>query len=87
MLKNKKTYFIPIIGFALIIIIGSIFLYSPLCNKGGISYKDCLFIATSGLTTTGIVKGPLIIQFNFIGQIILAVLMEIGAMGFIIFVS
>ena len=87
MLKYKKTYFIPIIGFALIILIGSILLYSPMCNIGNVSYKNCLFIATSGLTTTGIVKGPLITQFNFTGQLILALLMEIGAMGFIIFVS
>ena len=87
MLKYKKTYFIPIIGFALIILIGSILLYSPMCNIGNLSYKNCLFIATSGLTTTGIVKGPLITQFNFTGQLILALLMEIGAMGFIIFVS
>ena len=87
MFKHKKTYFIPIIGFALIIIIGSLLLYMPSINKMSISYRDCLFIATSGFTTTGITKGPLVEQFDFIGQFIIAVLMEIGAMGFIIFVS
>ncbi len=87
MLKNKRTYLIPIIGFALIIFIGSILLFIPSVNKTSLSYKDCLFIATSGFTTTGITKGALVTQFDFIGQLIIAILMEIGAMGFIIFVS
>lgn len=87
MLKTKRTYLIPIIGFALIILIGSILLYCPLSNKGNVSFKDCFFISTSGLSTTGIVKGALSEQFTFFGQVILAILMEIGAMGFIIFVS
>lgn len=87
MLGTKKTYFIPIIGFFAIILFGSFILCSPLCNVAELSYKDCLFISTSGVTTTGITKGPLVEQFSFFGQIILALLMEIGAMGFIIFVS
>lgn len=87
MLKHKRTYLIPMIGFALIILIGSILLYIPSVNKTGISYKDCLFISTSTVTTTGMLKGAIITQFDFWGQLILAVLMEIGAMGFIIFIS
>ena len=64
-----------------------IFLLLPICNNKGISFKDALYIATSGLTTTGFTKGSLASQFNFAGQLVLAILMEIGAMGFIIFVS
>ena len=59
----------------------------PVCNYKEITFRDALFTATSGLTTTGFTKVPLVEQFNFWGQIILAILMEIGAMGFIIFVS
>lgn len=87
MLKNKRTYLIPIIGFAFIILIASMLLTLPICNYKEISFRDALFTATSGLTTTGFVKGSLVEQFNFFGQLILAILMEIGAMGFIIFVS
>lgn len=87
MLKNKRTYLIPIIGFAFIILVASVILCSPICNYKEITFRDALFIATSGLTTTGFTKGPLVEQFNFLGQIILAILMEIGAMGFIIFIS
>ena len=87
MFKNKRTYLIPIIGFAFIILIASIILTLPVCNYKEISFRDALFTATSGLTTIGFTKGPLVEQFNFGGQLILAILMEIGAMGFIIFVS
>lgn len=87
MLKNKRTYLIPIIGFALIILFASVILYLPICNYKEISFRDVLFTVTSGLTTTGFTKGPLVEQFNFLGQVVLAILMEIGAMGFIIFVS
>lgn len=84
---KKKTYLIPIIGFLSIILIGSILLYLPISNRVGLSYKDCLFLSTSGVSTTGLTKGPLVEQFTFFGQVILALLMELGAMGFLIFVS
>ncbi len=87
MLKNKKTYLIPIIGFALLIVIGAILLYLPICNNKPISFRNAFFTATSGVTTTGFTKVVLADQFNFLGQLVLAILMEIGAMGFIIFIS
>lgn len=87
MFKNKKSYLIPIIGFAIIIFIATLFLCLPICNYKEISFKDAFFTATSGITTTGFVKMPLVTQFNFWGQFVLAILMEIGAMGFIIFIS
>lgn len=87
MLKNKKTYLIPIVGFLLIILVASFILYLPICNYKYISFKDSLFITISGLTTTGFTKMPLVSQFNFLGQLILAILMEVGALGFIIFIS
>lgn len=87
MLKNKRSYLIPIAGFAIIIIISSIILCLPICNYKEISFKNILFTATSALTTTGFTKGPLQSQFTFLGQLVLAILMETGAMGFIIFIS
>ena len=87
MLRQKRTYLVPVIGFALIIIISSILLTKPFCNYSKIEYKDALFTATSGLTTSGLTKQALSEQFNFWGQLIIAILMEIGALGFIIFIS
>ncbi len=87
MFKNKRSYLVPIIGFALIILISTVILYLPICNYKEISYRNALFTATSALTTTGLTKVVLQSQFNFLGQVIIAILMEIGAMGFIIFIS
>lgn len=87
MFKKKRTYLIPMIGFALIIFIGSVLLFIPNVNKEPLSYFDCLFMSMSAVTTTGFTKGILVTQFDFIGQLIIALLMELGALGFIIFVS
>lgn len=87
MFKNKKTYLIPIVGFALIIFIGAILLALPCCNYKNVTLRDIIFTATSGLTTTGFTRTPIVSQYTFSGQLVLAMLMEIGALGFIIFAS
>lgn len=87
MLKKKKTYLIPILGFALIILIGSVLLYSPVTNRRSITYKDALFTSISGLTCTGLIEFVTVEQFNFWGQLVIAILMEIGALGFLIFIA
>ncbi len=87
MFKGKKTYLIPIISFALIILIGAILLSIPGINNIGMTFKDALYISTSGVTTVGFLKESLVSQFNFMGQLIYAILMEIGALGFVILVS
>ena len=87
MLKHKRTYLVPALGFALIILLSSILLSEPICNYYEIEFKDAIFAATSGLTTTGLTKQAISEQFNFWGQLILAILMEIGALGFVIIIS
>lgn len=56
-------------------------------NLKDISFKDALFVSVASVTTTGSSTMPIVEQFNFWGQFIIAALMELGAMGFIIFVS
>ena len=87
MFKGKKTYLIPIISFALVMLIGALLLYMPIFNNIGISFADALYTSVSGVTTTGLLKESMISQFNFGGQLVFAILMEIGALGFVIFVS
>ena len=87
MFKSKKTYLMPIIGFSIIILIGAILLSIPSINNIDMSFKDALYISTSGVTTVGFLRESLISQFNFLGQLIYAILMEIGALGFIILIS
>lgn len=87
MLKKKKSYLVPIIGFSLMMIIGAILLYLPISNKEAISFKDALYISISAISCTGLSKIVPAEQFNFVGQLIMAILMEIGALGFVVFIS
>ena len=87
MLKAKKSYFIPIVGISLIILMGALLLDMPICNKAPIDFRTALFTAISGATTTGVSKVVLVDQFNFLGQLVIATMMELGAIGFIIFIS
>ena len=69
------------------IILGAIFLYLPITNNKSISFKDALYVSISAISCTGLSTVVIVEQFNFIGQLVIAVLMEIGALGFIIFIS
>lgn len=87
MLKKKKSYVVPFVGFTVMIILGAIFLNLPICNNSPINFKDSLFVSISAISCTGLSTVVLVEQFNFLGQFIIAILMEIGAFGFIVFIS
>ena len=87
MLKKKKSYLVPIFGFVLISLIGGILLYLPVCNIKYISLHDALYTSISTVTGTALLKTPIVEQFNIVGQVIILLLMELGALGFIVFIS
>lgn len=87
MFKHKKIYMMPIIGFLAMILITTLLLKLPICNKTQITNIDALFEATSAVTATGSSVKDLDQQFTFWGQLILLIAMQIGAVGFIIFFS
>lgn len=83
MFKRKRDYLIPVFGFLLIILIGSIILYMPFCKVGTINFIDTLFTSTSATTTTGFDINDISTKYTALGQVIIAILMNIGAVGFI----
>ncbi len=85
-MKNK-SYLVPLVGLILISIIGTIILWLPICNNMEISFHEAFFASVSTVTGTAILKTPILEQFNFIGQLVILVLMEVGALGFIVFIS
>jgi len=87
MLKGKKNYLVPIIGFALIIVVAAIILLLPGFNRMNLSLKETLFTSVSAITTTGFSNGPVSSNYTFLGQLIIAIEMEIGALGFMVFIS
>lgn len=87
MSKSKsKLYKVPILGFLIIILLGAFILELPICNNNPISYIDALFVSTSGVCITGYTPVVLAEQFTWVGQLVLVVLAEVGALGFMTFI-
>jgi len=74
-------------SFLLLIIIGSFILMLPKCTIGGISYVDSLFVATSAVSITGLTPIDVSATFTPFGLIVLALLIQIGALGVMTFTS
>lgn len=92
MLKEKNyslTYpKIAALGFAGIVIIGSVLLMLPISSKtGNVHYIDALFTATSATCITGLVTFDTFTNWTVFGQIVIIVLIQIGGLGFITLLS
>ncbi len=74
---------IIVLGFASVIILGTILLSLPFTAKEGIhiSILDALFTSTSAVCVTGLVVVDTADSFNVIGQTIVALLIQIGGLG------
>ncbi len=76
-----------IIGFALIILVGSLLLKLPWAAASGesITWVEAIFTATSATTVTGLSVLSTATDFSFFGQIIILLLLQVGGVGFIAF--
>lgn len=68
------------LGFALLILIGSILLSLPISVQDGVELKyiDALYTSTSAVCVTGLIAGD---TFTPIGQFFLAMLIQFGGLG------
>jgi len=75
---------ILVLGFAGIILLGTFILMLPLSGRNGESlpFIDALFTATSAVCVTGLVVVDTGTHFSVFGQVIIAVLIQIGGLGF-----
>ena len=87
MLKNKNIYLIPCLGFLSIILVGFIFLITPVCNNGMVKPLDALFTAVSATCVNGLTTVDLSKEYTFLGQVVIAIITEIGAIGFVAFIT
>lgn len=83
MYKRKRESLIPVLGFLFIILVGAIILYLPCSTIGTANFIDTLFTSTSATTTTGFSLNDISTKYTTFGKIIIAILMNIGAVGFI----
>jgi len=85
--KHKwSPYIIIIIGFLSFIIVGTALLLMPFSVKSGenLSFIDALFTSTSAVCVTGLsVVTNVGATFSVFGKIVIAVLIQIGGLGFV----
>lgn len=80
---------LALIGFALIAIIGMVALMFPCFNNYGVWTNpiDALFTSVSAVCVTGLVVVPTGVYWNLAGQIIIIILIQIGGLGFMVFMT
>lgn len=82
-MKRLKPVQIILLGFLLTILIGSVLLMLPVSSKSGqmTPYIDSLFTATTSVCVTGLVVETTMTHWSFFGQLVIAVLIQIGGLG------
>ena len=81
--RRITTFQIIALGFALMILIGTLLLMLPVSSReqGGASFSDCLFTATSAVCVTGLVVKDTVTCWSPFGQAVILFLIQIGGMG------
>ena len=81
--KMVSSSQIIIVGFAMVILIGSLLLMLPISSRSGsfTSFGEALFTATSATCVTGLVVCDTATHWSLFGQIIILMLIQIGGMG------
>ncbi|AGL03399.1 TrkH family potassium uptake protein [Desulfoscipio gibsoniae] len=76
-----------ILGFAVIILIGTVLLALPVSSSSGnsLGLLDSLFTATSAVCVTGLVVFDTGTKYSSFGEIIIMILIQLGGLGFMIF--
>lgn len=82
-IKKLSPARIIALGFALVILIGSILLSLPCSVKEGVSIKyiDALYTSVSAVCVTGLITVDPSDTFTVLGQVFLCLLMQIGGLG------
>lgn len=77
-----------VLGFALLVLFFAILFCLPISSaKGGRqSLIDAIFVATSGISTTGLAPVDIGSYYSLFGQIALLVLIQIGGLGYMVFI-
>ncbi|WP_300379295.1 TrkH family potassium uptake protein [Clostridium sp.] len=78
---------ILVLGFICVILVGATLLSLPISSKSGeaTNFLDAAFTATSATCVTGLTTLNTIEHWNIFGQVIIMLLIEIGALGFMSF--
>ena len=81
--KKVSPYVIILSGFAALILIGGLLLMLPFSTKEGISAVDAFFLSASSVCITGLSSVNLSATFTTFGQAVIALLIQLGGLGFV----
>lgn len=87
--KMAKTTQLVIVSFLLLIIVGGILLNLPISNMPGKPHDllNSIFTATASVCVAGLSTVTAAEQYTMFGRIIMLILIQIGALGFIFLMS
>lgn len=85
--KRTNPSLILSASFILFILVGSFVLMLPRCTTAHIGYIDALFMAASAVSMTGLSTVDVAADFTPLGWAVIAILMQIGALGVLTFTS
>lgn len=82
MLKTSSPQLNILLGFLAYVLLGFVLLAMPFMQKVDVPILDSLFIASSAVSTTGLVTVSIFDSYNFGGQFIIMCLFQIGGIGY-----
>ena len=90
--RRPVMAFIPVrliaLSFLAMILLGACLLTLPIAAKSGrVSFFDALFTATSAVCVTGLTVVETGLRFSLFGQVVLLLLIQMGGLGFVTFLT
>lgn len=81
---DLKPTQVLVLGFLIVILLGTLLLNLPVASKSGssIGFVDALFTATSAVCVTGLVVVNTLDHWTMFGKIVILTLIQIGGLGF-----
>ncbi|HBG61968.1 MAG: hypothetical protein A2Y03_07060 [Omnitrophica WOR_2 bacterium GWF2_38_59] len=86
-LRAVNSVRLVVLGYMSYIFIGFILLCLPIMHKNVVHPLDNLFIATSAVSTTGLTTVTINNDYNFWGQLVILILIQLGGIGYMTFSS
>ncbi len=81
-ISHLKPLQLLIYGYLFLLVIGFLLLCIPIFHQRPLKTIDNLFMAASALSTTGLATIDIATNYNFIGQIFILILTQIGGLGY-----
>lgn len=73
--------------YVLITLVGFALLSLPMCHVTSVSFIDNLFVSVSAVSTTGLSTIDLVESYTFWGQLVIILLVQIGGLGYMTFMT